>query len=716
VPVSEEFMQNLPETYWSLVIESGWVQSAIWEIDSEEKKAKVLAVSTASHWESDEDLIASSDSVLSGAASELSDESSEPSKTVFGVPASWVEGGQIREDHIDKIRKVCSSLSLEPSGFVVLPEAIAYFVKSNEGAPLNGIIIGIGSENLEISVFKLGNLIGNVTVARSVSIAEDVIEGLVRFKLSDNLPSRILIFDGKEGQLEEARQLLVGVDWMSPEVSEKIKFLHIPKVEIIEPREKVLAVCLAGASEIGQANTVFFAGRRDDEEVQEEATAQVEKNFEESDVSPEELGFVSGADIRNTPHEQSQVVGQPIYQDERQYPVAGTGGVHLPKMPDIKLPRFRFPSLAFLKFPRFTGSRNGLFAGLGLLGLAVVAGILALILLPKATVTVYVSPKKVDSTQELTIGGDVESKKETETVSGNKTVSVTGTKTVGDRAKGQVTIYNAADSVTLSAGTKITDPSGLVFTLDNDTEVASGSGLLNLGTSTAAVSASDIGSQFNLAGGSSFTVNGYASNELTAKNDNSFSGGSSRDITAVSAEDRKKAEDSLASQLTDDGIAKIKEKLGTENILIEDSVAATSSGKEFNHKVGDEASDLNLSMDMEVTGLSVSKDALTKIAMNALKDKILSGFVLRANQITTDFTLVSGKKYKVKFTANLLPEIKTDEVVKKIVGKSPTEAEKLLSAIAGYTRSEIKLSIRLGPFSSLPYLAKNITVEVSSEK
>lgn len=707
-------MQNLPETYWSLVIESGWVQSAIWEIDTDEKRAKVLAVSTASHWESDEDLIAATDTALSGAASELPDETKEPSKTVFGVLASWVEGGQIKDEFIDKIRKICSSLSLEPSGFVVLPEAIAYYVKSNEGSPLNGIIIGIGAESLEISVFKLGNLVGNVVVSRSVSITEDVMEGLVRFKLPDNLPSRIMIFDGKEGQLEEARQALVGVDWLSPEVSEKVKFLHIPKVEIVEPKEKVLAVCLAGASEIGQANSVSFMGRGDEEVQEVEEIPSIEKNFEESDVTPEELGFVSGMDIMQTAA--ANVPNRAPENEHFETPVGA--GIHLPKVPnlDIKLPSFKLPNLSFLRFPKFSMPKNGLIIGLCALGFAVLAGLIAWIVLPKATVTIYVSPKKIDTTQNLTIGTDFDSRLERVTVNGNETVSVTGTKTVGDSAKGQVTIYNADDSITLPAGTRITDSSGLVFTLDDDTEVASGSGLLNLGTSTAAVTAVDIGSQYNLVAGSNFSVNGYASNELTAKNDNAFSGGSSRDITAVSTSDIKKAESALTSELTEDGIAKIKEKIGNDDLLIEDSVTATASGKDFNHKVGDEASELNLSMDMDVKGTVVSKADLTKIAMDSLKDKVPVGFVLRANQITTDFTLVSDKKYKIKFTANLLPEIKTDDLVKKIAGKSPTDAEAILSAIPGYTRSELKITPPLGPLATLPLLTKNITVEIASEK
>lgn len=696
-------MQNLPETYWSLVIESGWIQSAVWEIDAQEKMAKVLSVSQASHWESEEDLIAAADSVLSSAASELPDETSEPSKTVFGVAASWVLGGQIKSEHIDKIRKLCASLSLEPSGFVVLPEAIAYWVKSNEGAPLNGIVVGIGSDNLEVSVFKLGNLVGNVSVARSVSIAEDVIEGLVRFKGADNLPSRILLFDGKEGQLEEARQSLVGIDWMSQEVREKINFLHIPKVEIVDPKDKVLAVALAGASEIGQADKVVFAGHTDSDmgNDSESQSPEIGSNIDETDIVPEEFGFVAG-DIKSSV-QPTQI--NDVSQESS-------------NMPKFKLPNFRFPNLhlSIPRLPRIMLPKNGLMVGLTLIGVFLAAGFAAWFFLPKATVSIYVSPKKIDSTQNLTLGSEISSRGETTSVSGSKTVSVTGTKTVGDAAKGQVTIYNTGDTATASAGTKITDSSGLSFTLDNDVSASGSNDATSPVTTTASVTAVDIGAEYNLASGTTFSIDGFSKSNIAAKNDSSFSGGSSREITAVSAEDRKKAEEKLALELTDQGKTSIKEKISENDFLIEESVAATASARDFDQKVGDEASNVSLSMTMDIKGQVVPKSDLSKLALGYLKDKIPTGFVLRADQVTYEFTLVSGKKYRVKFTANLLPEINTDEIAKKLLGKKVIPAETILSEIPGFVRSEIKFIPRLGPLTTLPHLTKNISVELASEK
>src|SRR4030066_36224 len=111
------------------------------------------------------------------------------------------------------MRKVCTDLSLEPSGFVVLPEAIAHLLKSKEGASLNAITLGVGKENLEVSVFKLGNLVGSTVIPRSVSLADDVVEGLARFSSGEPLPSRILIYDGKEGEIEEEKQALMNTSW-----------------------------------------------------------------------------------------------------------------------------------------------------------------------------------------------------------------------------------------------------------------------------------------------------------------------------------------------------------------------------------------------------------------------------------------------------------------------------------------------------------------------
>ena len=107
--------------YWALIIEPGWVQAGIWIVEDE--KAEVVAKSHASAWETDDELINTSDAVLSACVQNLPEDAGEPNKTVFGVPSSWVSEGAIKEEFLGKIKHICTNLSLEPVGFVELPEA-----------------------------------------------------------------------------------------------------------------------------------------------------------------------------------------------------------------------------------------------------------------------------------------------------------------------------------------------------------------------------------------------------------------------------------------------------------------------------------------------------------------------------------------------------------------------------------------------------------------
>ncbi|KKU65258.1 MAG: hypothetical protein UX88_C0004G0006 [Candidatus Woesebacteria bacterium GW2011_GWC2_47_16] len=86
------------EFYWALVIEPGWIQAGIWQIIAE--KAEVVSVSPPAAWETDEELIGAADAALSATIQNLPEDVSEPQKTVFGVPSSWVSEGEIKKEHV----------------------------------------------------------------------------------------------------------------------------------------------------------------------------------------------------------------------------------------------------------------------------------------------------------------------------------------------------------------------------------------------------------------------------------------------------------------------------------------------------------------------------------------------------------------------------------------------------------------------------------------
>lgn len=688
-----------PEAYWSLVLEKNWVQSGVWSIVG--GKAEIMAASSPSPWEAEEDLIGACDASLSSCMQKLPEDFPEPQKTVFGVASSWVKGGDIKEEYLSQIKKICTDLSLTPSGFVVLPEAIAHLYKSEEGTPLNAIVIGLSGENIDLSIFSTGNLVGTTQVARSVSLAGDVVEGIARLDRGNALPARIIIFDGKGGELEDAKASLSEFSW---DEAENLKFLHTPKIEIFESDKKVLATSLAGASEIAGVSQVKQSEIENISEVDEER------------ITPQSLGFtVDGGNVGVSEAPEARAPVQ--YQNAEPIPVTP------PRPPKIEIGKYMdktrgiFHNLAqrFQK-PPGKGSKMPFIA----LGIGIVVLALLWWFIPKATVSIYVSPKKFEEEFEVGFNSSNARIEEVE-VSGEKTKSATGSRLVGERAKGAVRIQNGtAFPINLTAGTIIVSSGDLRFSLDKTASVSGAISPSSPGTASVDVTADAIGAEYNLAKDESFKVGNYPKAEVDATATANFGGGSSREISAVSEEDQKKLLEDLTGELNSQAKSQLASKIDANQIFINDLVSAETSQKSFDHKVGDEAENVKLTMTLAGKGVLVDRTKIADMVRERLKDKTPSGFVLRDSQIDYEFAFIEedGGEYKfnVKAKANFLPEIKDEEIVAKIAGKFTDVVEKYLSTIPGYVNAEVRIKPNLpGFFGTLPRVRKNITIEIVSQ-
>lgn len=734
------------EYFWAITIESGWIQAGIWRVL--EDKTQVVVISPPTPWELEEEVVSAVDIALSSCIKNFPEDLQEPSKAVFGVIANWVSKGEIKEEYLEKIKKICSELTLKPVGFVVLSEAITHLIKSVEGTPVNAIILGVSKENIEVSVFRLGKLLGTFTVGRSISIVDDVVEGLNRFDQKEPYPSRLIIYDGKEGELEEIRQTLLKADWQD---FEKINFLHTPKIEVIASEKKVHAVSLAGASELADVTSVYI--EKDEEKVEEkkdideEVTGEVVTPAEP--ISPQELGFAIGKDIAEVVKrkEEAEIAPQVLKKEE-------VARQEIPE-PTIKERDFETPT-SFMKFKLFSifGAIKNKLSKLSLdsmrfsAGAAIgrktfIFGVLFFVAIligafafwwfyPKAQLTIYVSPRKLDEKVRITVDTQLESADLTKkvlpgryltaNVAGERTKSTTGSKTVGEKARGEVTLFRVGPELTIATGTKLMGPNNLGFTLDESVTVASGSASTP-GTTKVGVTASDIGAQYNLASQTSFSVGNYSTADIEAKNEAAFSGGSSREISAVSEEDQKVLEKELKDELKDKAHEDLKKDLSEQDIFIEETLAATPSSRTFSNKVGDEATTLKLSLSLDTKAVAVNEGMFSELAQNILKEKVPEGFVLRSDQVDVDFNFegeVNGRyDLSTAFSANLLPKIDIEEVTKKIVGRYPKVVEEYLKAeIPGFVRAEIifRKPRFPGKLGTMPRVLKNIEVIISAER
>ena len=682
--------KKVKDLYWAIVLEQGWIQAGVWEIT--DGKAEVISVSPVTPWETDSEVVGASDAALSSAIQLLPEGTGEPSKTVFGVPPSWVDKGQIKEEYLQIIKKICTELSIEPSGFVVLSEAISHLIKVEEGSAVNAIIAGFGKDSLELSVFKLGNLVGTTQVARSVSFFDDIKEGLSRFVLEEGLPSRVVIYDGKEGELENIKDALMAANWESVE---KVKFLHTPKIEIFSPEKKVTAVALAGAAEIAGVKEVV------QKEIQNIVTP-------EKSLSPQELGFVVGEDIASK---------------------------HSIQEPVLKPKRFNLGSLkrifSFFKVPKISGKKNLVLFG-SVAGFSLILFLLFWIFVPKANIKIYVSPKRFEEKVETTILKDsgstnleskiIAGKVVSVTVSGEKTKSTTGTKKIGDKAGGSVNIQNGTGSILkLPGGTLVTAANNLKFSLVTSASISAALSPSTPGTYVVEVKAEDIGAEYNLAKNEVFSVGNYSKSEVDAVSTTDFTGGSSRDISAVSSSDTTNLLSNLTTELSINAKKNLLSEISSDQLLVEDSLVATASSKVFSNKVGDEASNIKLSLDLKTSAISVLKKDLTDLSLNVLSGEIPSDFYLDPANLNYGFTklkdLSSASLFNLTITANFLPKEDLSLLAKAASGKSTAAVEEIFSKIPGFVTAEINIEPNLPwIFGYLPKLSKNISIEILSEK
>jgi len=308
------------------------------------------------------------------------------------------------------------------------------------------------------------------------------------------------------------------------------------------------------------------------------------------------------------------------------------------------------------------------------------------------------------------------------TASGEKTAKTSGSKLIGDKTKGSVNIRNGTDkNINLSSGASIVSSGNLSFNLDSSASVSAALSPSSPGTSTVSVTASSIGAEYNLAKDETFKVGNFSKSVVDAVSTSDFSGGSSRQISAVSKEDQVNLEKSLMEELSQNAIGDMGSQTGGSEILAGEPVSLVASAKAFSSKVGDEAENLKLNLEVVASGVAIDKAKLFEYAKSILKDNIPSGYVLRDDQISFEFEFLNENsdqfRFKVSFSANFLPQIKSDEIIKKIAGKTPQVVENYLMGVAGYARAEITIKPKLPSFFRvLPHVKKNINLEIVADK
>ena len=715
------------EYFLAIEISFHAVKAAIWSVIN--GKTHIISTSSSSPWQGKEidDLTNASDTAISVAIQNFKGPPGrEPKKVVFGLPEQWVDGEKISSHYQPYLRSVCQKLEIKPIGFVVTTEAIVHHLKSTEGVPPSVILIDVNELNIEVALVRLGQIVGLQKVARSVSLGEDVEEGLTRFQAGDMLPSRILLHDA-DADLEEAKQQLLDYPWL-----DKLPFLHLPKVDPLPNDFSIKSVALSGGTEF--AKTQGLIAQTPLSPKTNEKSAQSDTQGD-SNSKTKDLGFIKDKDIlQSTPApSQSDSMPQPdiLPQTQEIKPKRKL------KLPRISLPKIKF-SFPFRQkpppVPEIGNQRQKrpLFK-LALAGTAALTAIslaAAYYFVPKATVTFTVEAKSINKQLTVSIDPQLESPDQLAKsipgqlveieISGQKTQSTTGQKTIGEPAAGEVTIYNATPQAkTLSPATTLTSPSGLRFTLTQETTIASKSGTADLaqpGKATVQIKATSIGEEYNLASETRFRVGNLSEADFIAKNQTALSGGSSRKVSAITKTDQENLKKDLESQLWQDSKEKLLTKVNDGNSLIDSSISQSVVSFEYDGKAGDAADTVSLNLVLRVSALAFNPQALNDIIESEISPSVPNGYQLTKENLDPKFEILKTQEDRTDFLVSietkLLPRISIDQIRRDISGKTIAQTETILKNLPGLVRVQVKLFPKSFPF--LPLRSRNIEIIIES--
>lgn len=663
------------------------------------------------------------------------------SDVVFGLSEYYLEDSSLSASSTKMLKKLSQELELNPQAFVSLPAGINHLLKIEESVTPNAILVGIFDNFCEVHLLE-GDKVA-VTKSFKDSVNGEKTKKLIE-SLKDknqNLPARIVIYGLNESS--STAEEINKTDW-------KDLFVHEPKIDFLDDAELGRSIAYAQGADIlghdpdNKAKKAAAVATSVSEEIKEETGSPKEAN---------ELGFIENEDIllsKKTPKEKDQKVKDTENKEaetiesnvetpkehtpaslksNEEYAVETSSSNISTQDEPPKKPRNL--SLSFLKLPSFKipKKRPGkkTFIALAVLVIAIIVGVfVAGQTLASAQVIIKVNSQSFEKDFEVSarenaslnienfqIGASQISAK----AQGNQKTVASGSKSVGESAKGEITVFNWTNSsTTFDSGTGIISKSGIQFSLDDSVEIASRSASAP-GQSKANITAQEFGSSANLDAGNQFTFQEFDEISYSAQNDAPITGGSERQITIVTQEDMDRLEELLLKTLTEQARDSLKNKSAGEQIL-DDAIIIKVLNKAFDKNADEEASIVNLDLEVEASTLIYNEKDLKNLLAQTNQNETPNNLTIRAENIQIKEIFASTSEEGLildgEFKADLVPRFDEEGLKNNISGKSIKEARAKIKELPGVTDVEVNFSPNIPFISSIPRSGDKISFKIET--
>lgn len=402
---------------------------------------------------------------------------------------------------------------------------------------------------------------------------------------------------------------------------------------------------------------------------------------------------------------------------------------------DILPPRPTAPLVTPLPARPSTRRRRGanvrqVLVGLLAFGLVVLAlALTVLLVLPSATVTLQPVSEPMEMTMEIvgTAGiqsiryetGEVPARVVSVVREGTDKIATTGRIDVPDgHAQGTVVFANRTTiPVTITKGTVVRTSTG-----DNVRFYTVADAWLPgelYATVRVGVLAAEPGPKGNVPALTINVIEGELAAQADVLNDQRLTGGTVRRMGAVQGEDRVRVRARLMKRLQEEAYAELTAALAQKEFIPPDSLVIAVVAEEFDHKVGDMADELGLTMRVRVTGLAINAADGEELLLRLLEQRMKPGYQLvQGSPVFRNEGLREASPEQARFAmsvrASVAPTIDTQRVSETIAGRTVKEAEEYLSR--GFAlRSEPRIKLENSPWQRLPWWARRIRVRVVTE-
>lgn len=403
----------------------------------------------------------------------------------------------------------------------------------------------------------------------------------------------------------------------------------------------------------------------------------------------------------------------------------------------LRLPHFSF------SFPRVW------WLGLGALSLLLIGGlVISYWRVPRATVRLKVQSQELVKSLEVMASPSAQAVDFERRIipavviaveeRGEKSQETTGKKTVGEKARGQVTIYNRTDSAkTFGKGTAVNyskvegdNIKTLKFKLEEEATVPAQTSTISAETriyisgkaENVPVTAEAIGPDSNLSAETSFTVHDLPTEQFLAKNTASFTGGEQHEVKTVTEDDQKALVAKLTEELKEKSAESLRTKLVGDQKLEAGAANYKIKESKFDHELGDEAEKVKLDSTLEAEALAYSQAQLVELLTKLIANFVPGQYTLTGSDQNVEVAVSKideqGRflQFQAKVKGYVRPKFDLEKLKKDLAGQKLAQAQKILGSLAGVEASSISIWPPLPSFMlRLPHVSSRILVEVQGD-